>query len=213
MALLLAANRNIVTADKFVRAGLWQSNTATRMPVVRGLAGRRIGIFGFGAIGAKIADRAAAFETEIAYHGRSRKPLVPYAFHETLQSLADRADVLMVAVRADASTHHTVNADIMRALGPEGILVNISRGSVIDEQSMIALLQSGELGSAGLDVYEHEPAVPEALRAIPHVVLAPHIGGHTSEAHEAMQNLVAANIEAFFTGKPAVTPIPEMNRR
>jgi glyoxylate reductase len=212
MALLLAANRGIVTADKFVRDGLWHGNGAARMPVVRGLTGRKVGIFGFGAIGAKIAARAAAFETEIAYHSRSRKLDVPYAFHETLQDLADWADILMIAVRADASTRHLVNSHVMRALGSEGILVNISRGSVIDEQAMIALLQSGELGSVGLDVYEHEPLVPASLKAIPRVVLAPHIGGDTFEAHELRQNLVVANIEAFFAGKPVVNPIPEMVR-
>ncbi len=212
MALLLAANRRIVMADKFVRDGLWHGNAVGRMPEVRGLTGRKIGIFGFGAIGAKIAARAATFETEVAYHSRSKKPDVPYAFHETLQALADWADILMIAVRADASTRHLVNADVMNALGAEGILVNISRGSVIDEQAMIALLQSGELGSAGLDVYEHEPLVPDALKAIPHVVLAPHIGGGTLESHEARQRLVAANIEAFFAGKPVITPIPEMGR-
>jgi hydroxypyruvate reductase len=212
MALLLAANRRIVMADKLVRDGLWHGNAVARMPDVRGLTGRKIGIFGFGAIGAKIAARAAAFETEVAYHTRSRKTGVPYAFHETLQALADWADILMVAVRADASTRHLVNSNVMRALGPEGILVNISRGTVIDEQAMIALLQSGELGNAGLDVYEHEPLVPDSLKALPHVVLAPHIGGSTFEAHEARQSLVAVNIEAFFAGKPVVTPIPEIVR-
>jgi hydroxypyruvate reductase len=212
MALLLAANRRIVMADKFVRDGLWQGFGAAKMPVVRGLTGRKIGIFGFGAIGAKIAARAAAFETEIAYHSRSRKSDVPYAFHETLQGLADWADILMIAVRADASTRHLVNSNVMKALGSEGILVNISRGSVIDEQAMVALLQSGELGSVGLDVYEHEPLVPESLKAIPRAVLAPHMGGDTLEAHETRQSLVAANIEAFFAGKPVLTPIPEMGR-
>jgi hydroxypyruvate reductase len=212
MALLLAANRRIVMADKFVRGGLWHNDAAARMPVVRGLTGRKIGIFGFGAIGAKIAARAAAFETEIAYHSRSRKSGVPYAFHETLQALADWADILMIAVRADASTRHLVNSNVMQALGSEGILVNISRGSVIDEQARIALLQSGELGGVGLDVYEHEPLVPDSLKAIPRVVLAPHIGGGTFEAQEAMQSLVAANIEAFFAGKPVMTPIPEIGR-
>jgi hydroxypyruvate reductase len=212
MALLLAANRRIVVADKFVRDGLWQGSAAARMPDVRGLTGRKVGIYGFGAIGAKIAARAAAFETEVAYHSRSRKSDVPYAFHETLQGLADWADILMIAVRADASTRHLVNSDVMRALGPDGILVNISRGSVIDEPAMIALLQSGELGSVGLDVYEHEPLVPDPLKALPHVVLAPHIGGNTFESHETRQRMVAANIEAFFAGKPVLTPVPEMER-
>ena len=212
MALLLAANRRIIVADKFVRDGLWQGFGAAKMPVVRGLTGRKIGIFGFGAIGAKIAARASAFEAEVAYHSRSRKSDAPYAYHETLQGLADWADILMIAVRADASTRHLVNADVMRALGSEGIVVNIARGSVVDEQAMIGLLQSGELGSVGLDVYENEPSVPDSLKAIPGVVLAPHMAGDTFDAHETRQRLVAANLAAFFAGKPVLTPIPEMAR-
>ncbi len=213
MALLLAANRRIVMADKFVRDGLWQGyGAAGRMPDVRGLTGRKIGIFGFGAIGAKIAARAAAFEMQVAYHSRTRKADIPYDFHDTLQGLAEWADILMIAVRADESTRHLVNADVMRALGSEGILVNIARGSVIDEPAMIALLQSGELGSVGLDVYEHEPLVPDALKALAGVVLAPHMGGNTFDAHEARQRVVAANIAAFFAGKPVLTPVPEMAR-
>jgi glyoxylate reductase len=210
MGLLLAANRHIVTADKFVRDGLWHGHPSARMPIVRGLTGRKLGVFGLGAIGTKIAARAAAFEMEIAYHNRSRRPDVPYAFHDTLQALADWADILMIAVRADATNRHAVNANVMRALGSSGIIVNISRGSVIDEQAMIALLQAGALGSVGLDVYEHEPNVPEGLIALPHVVLAPHVGGGTGEALEAMQNLVVANIKAFFAGQSVITPIPEM---
>lgn len=213
MALLLAANRRIVMADKFVRDGLWSGNSAARMPLVRGLTGRRIGVFGFGAIGRRIAARAAAFEAEVAYHNRSAKPDVAYAFHETLRSLADWADILMIAARADASNHHAVNRDVMKSLGPDGIVVNIARGSIIDQEAMIALLRSGELGGAGLDVFEQEPLVPDTLKAIPHVVLTPHIGGGTWDAHDAMQSLVAANIAAFLAGNPVKTPVPEMASR
>lgn len=209
MALLLAANRHIVEADRFLRDGSWQSR-AVRMPVVRGLEGRKLGIYGLGAIGAKIASRAAAFELEIAYHGRAPRPDAPYPFHPTLQSLAQWADVLMIAVRANAGNRHAVNAEVMRALGPEGILVNIARGSVVDEAALIRLLQSGELGSAGLDVFEHEPSVPDALKAIPHVVLTPHIGGGTLQAFAAMQDLVLANIAAFFASGAVATPVPEL---
>jgi hydroxypyruvate reductase len=210
LGLLLAANRNIVVADKFVRDGQWRRNALAGIPVGRGLEGCRIGIYGYGAIGAKIAARCAAFEAEIAYFSRARKPDVPYDFHPTLQSLADWADIFMVAVRADASNRHAVDADVMRALGPEGILVNISRGSVVDETALIALLQSGQLGSAGLDVFEHEPVVPEALKALPQVVLTPHVGGGTRQARAAMEKLVLANITAFFAGLAVPTPIPEM---
>ncbi|QQP91241.1 2-hydroxyacid dehydrogenase [Skermanella sp. TT6] len=210
MALLLAAGRRIALADRFVRDGLWSGHSAARMPLVRGLTGRRIGVFGFGAIGRRIAARAAAFEAEVAYHNRSRKPDVPYAFHDTLESLADWADVLMIAARADAGNRHRVGREVMKALGPDGIVVNIARGSIVDQEALIDLLRSGELGGAGLDVFEHEPAVPDALRAIPHAVLTPHIGGGTHEAHEAMQGLVAANVAAFLAGAPVVTPVPEM---
>ena len=210
MALLLAANRQILAADKFVREGLWRRNALAGIPVARGLEGCRIGIYGYGAIGAKIAARCAAFEAEIAYHSRSEKPDVGYDFHQTLQSLADWADILMVAVRADASNRHAVDANVMRALGPEGILVNISRGSVVDEAALIALLRSGELGGAGLDVFEHEPMVPDALKAVPQVVMTPHLGGATRQARAAMEDLVLANITAFFAGRAVPAPIPEM---
>lgn len=212
IALMLAANRQIAAADRFVREGRWSGNAAARMPLVRGLTGRKIGVFGLGAIGRKIAQRAAAFEAEVAYHSRSRKAGVPYPFHATLQSLADWADILLIAARADASNRHVVNKGILRALGPEGIVVNIARGSLIDEAALIELLQTGELGSAGLDVFEHEPFVPDALKQLPQAVLAPHIGGGTTDAHEAMQAMVAANITAFLAGEPVPTPVPEMQQ-
>jgi len=209
IALLLATSRRIVMADRFVRDGCWSGHSAARMPIVHGLIGRRIGVFGYGAVGRKIADRAAVFELEVSYHNRSQKPDVPYRFYPTLQSLADWADILIVAARADSANRHAVNREVLKALGPDGIVVNIARGSIIDEVALIELLQSGQLGGAGLDVYEHEPEVPDALKAIPHIVLAPHIGGGTFDAHEAMQRFVVANIHAFFAGEPVKTPIPE----
>jgi glyoxylate reductase len=210
LALLLAANRHLVAADKFVRDGHWRRGTLARIPVVRGLEGRRIGIYGYGAIGAKIAARCAAFEAEIAYHSRTEKPDVAFKSYPTLQSLANWADILMIAVRADATNCHAVDADVMRALGPEGILVNISRGSVVDQAALIALLQAGELGGAGLDVFEHEPIVPDALKGLPQVVMTPHLGGATRQARAAMEDMVLANITAFFAGAALPTPIPEM---
>jgi hydroxypyruvate reductase len=209
IALLLAAARRIMLADQFVRDGRWLGQSAERMPIVHGLTGRKIGIFGYGAIGKKIADRAAAFEAQVAYYNRSRKPAAPYDFYPSLQSLADWADILIIAARADASNRHAVGREVLIALGPHGIVINIARGSIIDERALIELLQSGELGSAGLDVYEYEPAVPDALKAIPHVVLAPHIGGGTFDAHEAMQELVCTNIKAYLAGELIKTPVPE----
>ncbi len=209
IALLLAVIRRIVMADQFVRDGRWVGQSAARMPVVHGLTGRKIGIFGYGAIGKKIADRAAAFETQVAYYNRSRKSDAPYPFYPSLQSLADWADVLIIAARADASNRHAVGRQVLSALGPHGIVINIARGSIIEEPALIELLHSGELGSAGLDVYENEPEVPDALKAIPHVVLAPHIGGGTFDAHQAMQELVCTNIRAYLSGESIKTPVPE----
>jgi hydroxypyruvate reductase len=209
MALLLAVTRRIVVADKFVRGGSWKDQSAARMPLIRGLTGRRIGVFGLGAIGRKIADRAAAFEAEVSYHSRSPKLDVSYPFQESLQSLADWAHVLMIAVRADDTNRHVVDRRVLGALGQEGIVINIARGSVIDEPVLIELLQSGQLGGAGLDVYEREPSVPDSLKALTNVVLTPHIGGGTIDAHEAMQKLVVANIMAYLAGQPVKTPVPE----
>jgi glyoxylate reductase len=210
LALLLASTRHILSGDKFVRDGAWKQQIPVRMRLARGLEGRKIGIYGYGAIGAKIAERAASFGTEIAYHGRSERADIPYPYHPSLLSLAEWADVLMVAVRAAEGNRHAVDAQVMRALGPEGILINIARGSVVDEAALVALLQSGELGSAGLDVFEHEPRVPAALLALPQVVLSPHLGGATFGAFEAMQDLVVANLRAYFESGTVLTPIPEL---
>lgn len=210
LALLLGAIRRIPAADRFVREGRWAGPPVTRMPPVRGLTGRRVGIFGLGAIGEKIARRAASFEAEVAYHNRRRRPEAPWAWHQTLAGLAGWADVLMVAARADATNRHAVGREVLAALGPDGVVVNIARGSIIDEAAMIDLLEQGALGAAGLDVFEHEPAVPEALCRLPQVVLAPHIGGNTLDGHEAMQAMVTANVAAFAAGRPVPAPVPEM---
>ena len=133
---------------------------------------------------------------------------MPYPYHASLLELATWADVLMIAVRADASNRHAVDAEVLRALGPDGHVVNIARGSAIDEQALIAALRDSVIAGAGLDVFEHEPAVPEALRTIPNIALTPHIGGDTDEAHAAMSSMVLANLEAFFAGRPVPTPVP-----
>jgi lactate dehydrogenase-like 2-hydroxyacid dehydrogenase len=154
-----------------------------------------------GEIGRKIASRVAAFETEVAYFSRSRHD-VPYQYLPSLEALAEWCSVLMIAVRAGADTHHAVDARILQKLGKDGYVVNISRGSVIDQQALVAALAEGSIAGAGLDVYETEPHPPDALTAFPNVVLTPHVGGHTIESHLAMQDCVVANLEAFFAGKP-----------
>jgi lactate dehydrogenase-like 2-hydroxyacid dehydrogenase len=207
MTLLLAAMRRLLAADDYVRSGGWSG--AKPSPLLRhprGMTGRRIGVYGMGEIGRRIAARCAAFETEVAYHSRSRHD-VPYAHHASLAGLAEWADVLMVAVRAGAETEHAVDADILRRLGPEGVIVNIARGSVIDQAALVAALEGGVIAGAGLDVYAHEPHAPDALTRLPNVVLTPHIGGHTVESHVAMQDCVLANLDAFFAGRPLAYPV------
>jgi lactate dehydrogenase-like 2-hydroxyacid dehydrogenase len=201
VTLMLAATRRLLVADHYVRSGDWAA--AKPSPMMRpqaGLRGRRIGVYGMGEIGRKIAARVAAFETEVGYFSRSRHD-VPYRYLPSLEALADWCSVLVIAVRAGGDTHHIVNADILRRLGKDGYVVNISRGSVIDQQALVAALTEQTIAGAGLDVYAREPHAPDALTAFPNVVLTPHIGGHTLESHEAMQDCVMANLEAHFAGR------------
>jgi len=208
MTLMLAATRRLLPADDYVRSGDWAAaKPSPLMSPQPGNPGRRIGIYGMGEIGRKIAARAAAFEAEVAYFSRSRHD-VPYQYMPSLEALADWCNVLMVAVRAGADTHHIIDAGMLRRLGPEGTLVNISRGSAVDEAALVAALADKAIAGAGLDVYETEPHAPDALTAFPNVVLTPHIGGHTRESHVAMQNCVMANLEAFFAGKVLPHPVP-----
>ncbi|MDP3693760.1 2-hydroxyacid dehydrogenase [Bradyrhizobium sp.] len=200
--LMLAATRRLLPADDYVRSGGWSS--ARPSPMMRpqaGMRGRRIGVYGMGEIGRKIAARVAAFETEVGYFSRSRHD-VPYQYLPSLEALADWCSVLMIAVRAGADTHHIVDAGILKRLGAEGYVVNISRGSVIDQPALVAALAGNIIAGAGLDVFEQEPHAPDALTALPNVVLTPHIGGHTLESHTAMQDCVIANLDAFFAGNP-----------
>jgi lactate dehydrogenase-like 2-hydroxyacid dehydrogenase len=172
-----------------------------------GMLGRKIGVYGMGEIGRKIAARVAAFETEVGYFSRSKHD-VPYQYFPTLDALAEWCSVLMIAVRAGADTNHAVDAGILKKLGKDGYVVNISRGSVIDQQALIAALTDQTIAGAGLDVYAKEPHAPDALTALPNVVLSPHIGGHTLESHVAMQDCVIANLDAFFAGKPLPHEVP-----
>ena len=207
MGLLIASVRRMFGANAYLHSGEWESKGRRRRGG-RGLTGRRMGIYGLGTIGGKIAQRAAAFEMEVAYHNRRPRSNVPYPYHASLLELATWADVLMIAVRADAANRHAVDARVLQALGADGHVVNIARGSVIDEQALIAALRDGVIAGAGLDVFEHEPAVPEALRAMPNIALTPHVGGDTEEAHAAMSEMVLANLDALFAGLPVPNPVP-----
>ena len=207
LGLLVASVRDLFGSGAYLHSGEWE-NKGRRRRGGRGLTGRRIGIYGLGAIGEQIARRAAAFDMEVGYYNRKPRADMPYRYFASLLELATWADVLMVSVRADASTRHAVDATILRALGPEGHVVNIARGSAIDEAALIAALRDGVIAGAGLDVFEHEPAVPAALRALPNVALTPHIGGDTEEAVAAMSAMVIANLDAFFSGRPVLNPVP-----
>src|SRR5436309_1258637 len=202
VTLMLAVTRRLLPADDYVRSGSWsQAKPSPMMRPQPGMRGRRVGVYGLGEIGRKIASRVAAFETEVGYFSRSKHD-VPYQYLPSLEALAEWCSVLMIAVRAGADTDHAVDAKILQKLGKDGYVVNISRGSVIDQQALVAALEHGSIAGAGLDVYETEPHGPDALTAFPNVVLTPHVGGHTIESHVAMQDCVIANLEAFFAGKP-----------
>ncbi|WP_213772930.1 2-hydroxyacid dehydrogenase [Bradyrhizobium sp. dw_78] len=201
VTLMLAATRRLLVADNYVRSGDWAA--AKPSPMMRpqpGMPGRRVGIYGMGEIGRKIAARVAAFESEVGYFSRSRHD-VPYQYFPSLAALAEWGSVLMIAVRAGADTHHAVDANILKKLGEDGYVVNIARGSVIDQDALVAALTDKTIAGAGLDVYAREPHAPDALTALPNVVLSPHIGGHTLESHVAMQDCVIANLSAYFAGQ------------
>ncbi|MBL8386238.1 MAG: 2-hydroxyacid dehydrogenase [Burkholderiales bacterium] len=206
--LLIAAMRDLHHARNWLREGHFAGNAGRRLPAAPGLTGRRMGIYGLGAIGQKIARRAEAFEMEVAYHNRRPRGDVSYRWMPDLAALAQWADVLMIAVRADASNRHSVGAPILAALGPQGYVVNISRGPVVDEAALVDALRHGRVAGAGLDVFEHEPEVTPALFDLPRVALTPHIGGNTEDAQSAMHDMVLDNLAAFFAGRTPPHPVP-----
>ena len=204
LGLMLAVERRIVAGDRFVREGNWPRG---EMPFGRALRGRRLGILGLGRIGRAIATRAAGFGMEIAYQGPRRKPDVPYRYFADPVALAEWSEVLAVACPGGEATRHLVNQTVLDALGPRGTLINIARGSVVDEAALVATLQTGRLGAAGLDVYQNEPHVPAALLGLGNVVLSPHTGSATDDTRGAMGDLVVENLLAHFAGRPLLTPV------
>jgi len=204
LALLLAAARRVCVGDAFVRAGKWPAQV---LPLARRVCGKRAGILGLGAIGRAIAVRALGFGMSVAYTGRGPQARCPYPFVASLLDLARQSDVLFIAASGNPGSFGIVNAQVLDALGPQGILVNIARGSIVDEPALAAALAEGRLGAAGLDVFQHEPQVPEALLALDNVVLQPHQGSATEECRLDMGNLVLANLAAHFAGRPLPTPV------
>lgn len=204
LALLLATARRICEADRFVRAGGWARG---KFPLGTALHGKTCGILGLGQIGQAVARRAAGFDMRIAYYDPFPKPELPYARYEDMIDLARAADFLVLTLPGGAETHHVVGTQMLAALGPKGIVVNISRGGVVDTAALIAALEGGVIAGAGLDVFESEPEVPAELKALENVVLTPHLASSTVETREAMARLVLANLEAHFAGRPVLTPV------
>ena len=205
MALVLAVARRIVVADRFVRDGLWRKRA---FPLATKVGGATMGILGLGRIGKAVAKRAEAFGMRVVYFGRRRQPDMPYPFFDDLKAMARASDYLMLAAPGGEATRHLVDASVIEALGPKGVIVNIARGSVVDEAAMVAALREGRLGGAGLDVYEDEPNVPAALMALDNVVLLPHLASATEATRLAMGRLMIKNLKAQFAGKPLITPVP-----
>ena len=205
MGALLAAARGLPAADRFVRRGDWLRG---RFPLATRVAGKRLGILGLGRIGRAIARRAAGFDLEVRYHARAPRADVPHRFEPSLVELARWADFLVLACAGGPETRHLVSAEVLAALGPGGWLVNVARGSVVDEAALVGALVERRIAGAALDVFEDEPRVPEPLLALDHVVLLPHVGSGTQETRDAMADLVLENLRRFFTDGTLVTPVP-----
>lgn len=204
LALLLAAVRRIPQGDRFVREGRWAKGP---MGLTQSLQRRKVGIVGLGRIGAAIARRCAAFNTEPGYFGPRRKAGVDYRYFDDIVALARWADVLVAACPGGPDTARLVSRTALEALGPEGVFVNIARGSVVDQPALVELLAAGRLGGAGLDVFDDEPNVPPELLALDNVVLQPHQGSATHPTRAAMGRLVLDNVAAWAAGRPLATPV------
>ena len=204
IALLLMTARHLALSDRYVRDGRWKrlGNQALATKV----SGKRLGIVGMGRIGKVVARRAAAFDMDISYHARNQAD-VPYRYMPDLVAMARAVDFMIVIVPGGPATKGLIGAEVIAALGPQGILVNVSRGSVVDEPALVAALVSGALGGAGLDVFADEPNVPEALLGLDNVVLAPHVGSGTNETRGAMADLVVNNLRAHLSGGKLLTPV------
>jgi lactate dehydrogenase-like 2-hydroxyacid dehydrogenase len=207
IGLMIARLRHFTEAERVLREGAWTPPLA--IPPQRRLRGRKLGIVGMGAIGQAIAHRAEAFGLDIKWFGPRAKPDVRHIYEPDLLQLAEWADVLAVAVRGDQTG--LISADVIRALGPDGVLVNISRGGVVDEDALIDALKSGALGGAGLDVFQQEPTPAERWRDVPNTTLLPHIGGATRESLFAGSQNALENLRRFFAGEPLLTPLDQPN--
>lgn len=204
VGMMLAQARTLVAGDAWVRQGRWPE---APLPLNRKMSGASVGILGLGRIGRAIAERLVAFDMEVHYHSRSEKETPGWQFHSDPVDLAAAVDWLVVALVGGPETERYVSRAVIEALGPRGVLVNIARGSVVDEPAMIDALEAGRLGGAALDVFLNEPTVDERLLALPNVVLQPHQGSATVETRGAMAQLQLDNIRAHLAGQPVLTPV------
>lgn len=203
MALLLDIGRRVSASDRFVRSGQWLKS---KYPMTASVSGKKLGIVGLGQIGRAVASRASGFHMDIRYTDQAAINQVPYAFESTPLSLAAWADYLVVTVSGGPSTRHMISAEVIDALGPQGFLINISRGTVVDQAALVDALVKGKLGGAGLDVFEDEPNTPEELWTLDNVVLTPHMASGTAETRVKMEDLVLENLKAFFATGKVMTP-------
>ena len=208
-ALMLDVSRNIAASDRFVRRGEWPK---ARFALGSRVSGKRLGIVGMGRIGQAVAERAAGFRMEVGYHNRRPAEGCALSYFESLTALAQWADYLVLTVAGGAGTRHLVNGDVLDALGQSGYLINVARGSVVDEAALIAALAERRIAGAGLDVFEDEPNVPDALMALDNVVLTPHTASATHETRRAMANLVLENLQAFYATGAVRVPVPGTGR-
>lgn len=204
IGLMIALCRRIVDADRYVRDGRWP---AGNYGLTGELTARTLGILGLGRIGKEIAHRAQAMKMHVVYHGRSRQTDQPYPYYEDLEAMARDSDWLMIAAPGSAETAGLVGRRVLEALGPQGNLVNVARGAVVDQDALVGMLQSGGIAGAALDVFAEEPTVPQALWTLPNVVLSPHQASATDRTRAAMGALVVANIAAHFAGRPLISPV------
>lgn len=204
--LYLACWRNLEAEMANARTGAWAERGA--LPLARTADGRRVGILGLGRIGKAIARKLAPFSPELHYCGRTKQP-VPFTYHASLLDMAAVCDTLICVVPGGRGTHHLINAEVLEALGPDGFLINVGRGSTVDETALISALKNRRLGGAGLDVFESEPHIPAELRALSNVILTPHIGSATIETRAAMGDLAIDNLVACKNGEALLSPVPE----
>jgi lactate dehydrogenase-like 2-hydroxyacid dehydrogenase len=205
LALILATQRRLVSGDRWVREGRWKREGM--MPLTTAIAGKRLGIVGLGRIGKAVARRALPLGLDISYFGRSRQADVPYRYFDDLRAMCREVDILLLSCSGGESTRGLVDAEVLEALGPRGTLINIARGSVVDDPALIEALQAGGIAGAGLDVFANEPDPDAAFTTMDNVVLYPHHASGTVETRDAMAQLVVDNLAAFFAGKPLLTPV------